>query len=163
MKVIIAMMMEAGETPETLVNQTTRRYNPTDRHLELVRTRLWKQLCIWVDGLSVVKMRIFIFWVVKPHGLVGRNQSSSSSLNVVAVFFSETFVPTFNVQTALQPRRPTSAVVHRRKNEFQKWLVNIKTPGPGNAAWKRKVKWRSDRYNCFYSCLPILDSLLFRD
>jgi hypothetical protein len=35
---IIALMMEAGRTPETLVNfyQTTRRYNPEDSHLYVI-------------------------------------------------------------------------------------------------------------------------------
>jgi hypothetical protein len=39
-KTVIALMMEAAMTSETLVNfyQTTRRYNPEDSHLRLIRT-----------------------------------------------------------------------------------------------------------------------------
>jgi hypothetical protein len=35
---IIALMMEAARTSETLVNfyQTTRRYNPEDSHLQII-------------------------------------------------------------------------------------------------------------------------------
>jgi hypothetical protein len=133
----VILIMDAGRTPETLVNfyQTTRRYNPEDSHLRTHRREnlksyfmLYQVTCLDVSEVntSVIELALLItnyieflmlvVWVVTPCGLVDRRRYQCFGGTYCPIFRAEDGGSIFlrnvgiylQVHTVLQPRRPTS-------------------------------------------------------